>query len=385
MRSAEVGVDGGKTGIPIEFITETAALEDLAAHLARQPVIAVDLEADSLHHYTEKVCLIQVATPTRTALVDPLVLPGLAPLAPVLADSAILKVFHGADYDIRSLHRDFGMEVHGLFDTMVACQFLGEKELGLGAVLRKRFGVELDKRYQKADWSRRPLTAGMVDYAVEDTRLLIGLYRELEAELRQVGRLAWVEEEGELLSRVRKVERGSEPFFLRFKGAARMSPRTLAILEELLVLRDELARKADLPPFKVLGTEDLAKLAEAKPETRLELTERAGLAARLAARYGKELVAAVGRGMAVPGNELPHYPRAPRPIRSKNQEELLKRLKKWREEKARAVGIDAGLLANNALLEAVVEQSGGSEAKEFPLKRWQRDLFSTELVALTRP
>ena len=135
----------------VPMISTPAGVEDLARRLCREPIIACDLEADSLHHYREKVCLLQFSTPDYSALVDPLAVPDLSALIPVMADPQIRKIFHGADYDIRSLHRDFGIQVENLFDTMIACQFLGEKEVGLAAALKKRFGVELDKQFQKAD------------------------------------------------------------------------------------------------------------------------------------------------------------------------------------------------------------------------------------------
>src|SRR5512136_2826215 len=204
------------------MITTTAALEQAVSRMSGEPLLAWDLEADSMHHYREKVCLLQISTPTENLVIDPLAGLDLSSLAPIMADPAIRKVFHGADYDIRSLYRDFGIEVRNLFDTMVACQFLGEKEVGLAAVLLKRFGAELDKRYQKADWSKRPLSAEVIEYAVRDTSLLIGLYGQLADELRTKGRLAWVEEESQLLAGVRHVPREVDRPFMRFKGAAGM-------------------------------------------------------------------------------------------------------------------------------------------------------------------
>jgi ribonuclease D len=353
----------------------------------RGPLLACDLEADSLHHYQERVCLIQLSTPHESVLIDPLALTDLSGLAPMMADPAIRKVFHGADYDIRSLHRDFGIEVKNLFDTMVACQFLGEKEVGLAAVLKKRFGVELDKRYQKADWSRRPLLPEMIAYAVEDTRLLIELYRQLEKELAAKGRLSWVEEECELLSGVRAAPRCDEPFFLRFKGAAGMEPRALAVLEELLRFRDERAKTRDLPAFKILGNETLRELAAKKPRKAGDLAGIAGLTAKLTERYGEEILDAIARGVAAPADRLPQYPRQPRRFRERHQEERLQRLKQWREKRARQLGIEPGIMANNALLEALAEtdldtvQEGDGLV---PMKRWQRELFGAELRRLLR-
>ena len=361
-------------------------LVKLVKLLDGEGLLACDLEGDSLHHYQERVCLIQISTPFDSFLVDPLTISDMSPLAPVMANPAIRKVFHGADYDIRSLHRDFGMEVNNLFDTMVACQLLGEKEVGLAAVLKKRFGVDLDKRYQKADWSRRPLSKEMIDYAIRDTSLLIDLFGQLEQELIAKGRLFWLEEECELLSRVRSLPRNGDPLFLRFKGAAKLDPRTLTVLEELLHFREEKARVRDVPPFKIIGNEHLRLLAEKKPRKQAELKDVCGLAASITERYGQELLSAVERGAGTPSEKLCHYPRMHRVVRDREQEERLRRLKEWREAKSRELGVDAGLLANNALLESLAEIAPETETDltNVPvLKHWQKKEFGAELVAVT--
>lgn len=367
------------------MVTNLAALRAVVQKVAAEPVLACDLEADSLHHYQEKVCLIQLSTASESFLIDPLAVPDLAPLAPVLANPAVRKIFHGADYDIRSLHRDFNIEVVNLFDTMVACQFLGEREVGLAAVLKKRFGVELDKRYQKADWSKRPLPRPMMEYAVEDTRLLIELYRQVREELQAKGRLSWVEEECQLLSMVRITQRAEEPLFCRFKGAIGLDGRTLALLEELLRFRDEQARLRDVPPFKVLGTETLRDLSVKRPRKLADLGGIAGLTPKLVDRYGDGILGAVAKGLAVPATELPSYPRQPRRVWDRQQEERLQKLKQWREKKAQELGMDSGILANNVLLEACAAvDTAGLEQKGYPvaMKRWQRELFGDEIVAL---
>lgn len=335
-----------------------------------------------MHHYQEKVCLVQFAVPGFAAIVDPLAVADLSPLAPLFADAAIRKVFHGADYDIRSLHRDFGIEVNNLFDTMIACQLLGEREFGLAAQLRKRFGVELDKQYQRADWSQRPLSAGMIEYAVKDTTLLIELHRQLEEELRGKGRLAWAEEECLLLSRVRMAQRGDEPMFLRFKGASRMDRRSLAVLEELLRFRDQRARQADVPPFKILGTETVRELAEKRPRSGAELVGITGLTEKVVARYGEGVLRAVEKGVAVPEGKLPAYPREERRRMSGPEEKRLKALKEWREGAAARLGVDMGYLANNALLEQLAVSAPRSVAAldAAGLREWQKREFGAELV-----
>ncbi len=367
-----------------EMIATPAAMLTLANRLTGESVLACDLEADSMHHYREQVCLLQISVPDANYLIDPLACSDLSPLAPLFADPAVRKVFHGADYDVRSMYRDFGIGIINLFDTMIACQFLGEPEVGLAASLRKRFGVELDKRFQQADWSRRPIPPDMLAYAVMDTSLLIPFYLQLEQELREKGRLEWVLEECEILSGVRTVERGDEPLFLRFKGASKMSSSSLAVLEELLRFRDAEAERRDVPPFKVLGTETIRELAEHKPIAVTELGGITGLSTRLVERYGQAVIAAVARGMAVSPSSCPHFPSTPRPKRLPSQEVRLKRLKVWREEKSKSLGLAPGLLANNALLESFAEreiqEDHGNSGPS--LKEWQRRTFGKELEDL---
>lgn len=369
------------------MVDTPAELRRLVQALDGEAVLAFDLEADSLHHYREKVCLLQVATAKAVYLVDPLAVPDLSPLAEILGNPLVRKVFHGADYDIRSLRRDFSLTVCNLFDTMIACQLLGEKEVGLAAVLRKRFGVELDKRYQKADWSKRPLDQGMINYAAADTSFLVALYQQLERELVVRGRLSWVEEECVLLSEVRAVDREGEPFYLRFKGASRMDRRTLAVLEELLRFRDQRAHFLDRPPFKVLSNETIRALAESKPAAMQDLTGVPGLPARSVERYGRDIVKAVAKGLAVPDSLLPSISRPVRPERDAEREERLKRLKRWREGKAQALGIDAGVLVNNALLETLAKEVPRTmgEMDDLPvMRRWQKGELGEELLAMLR-
>ena len=364
------------------MITTPDGLRGLAKRLHGTPILACDLEADSLHRYQEKVCLLQFSSPEFSALVDPLAVTDLSPLAPLMADPTILKVFHGADYDIRSLHREFGIEIHNLFDTMIASQFLGAKEVGLAAALKKRFGVELDKRFQKADWSRRPLPPEMLTYAAEDTSLLIDLYRQLAAELQAKGRLAWVEEECLFLTQVRVTVREKGPRFLRFKGAARFEPRVLAVLEELLAFRDEQARRLDRPPFKVLGNEPLAELAVKRPRGTAELAGIKGLSDNIIQRQGSGLLRAIAQGCAIPAAELPRFPLPSRPDRDPRKEARLKRLKEWREGKSRELEIDPGLLANNVLLEAMAGLATGAPVAPVIPRDWQRRLFADEVAEL---
>jgi ribonuclease D len=365
-----------------EIITKAERLSEVASILGRQTEFAVDLEMDSLHHYQEKVCLLQVSTRTESWLIDPLALKDLSPLAAPLGDPRIRIVMHGADYDIRSLHRDFGIEVHNLFDTMLASRFLGITEFGLAALLKARFGIELNKKYQKADWSKRPLSPEMSAYAAADTSDLLPLYDQLSAELIEKGRLQWLEEECRLVCLARVTEKEG-PLFISCKGAGKIKGRTLAVLEELLQLRDRQARELDRPPFKVISVETLLEVAEKRPRTLMDLSGINGMTPGQVHRFGDLILAAVSIAQALPEEGLPRFPRQRRDEPADGTKERLKRLKSWREQHSSQQGLEPGVVAPNWLLEAVADAHPASVAELdgiAGMREWQKGLYGQELL-----
>lgn len=365
------------------ILTTTTEVADFAVELAEHEIIAVDLEADSMHNYQEKVCLLQFTTPQRTVLVDPLAVSDLDPLKPIFANSSQCKIFHAADYDIRSLGRDFNVSVRGLFDTMISCQFLGEERFGLADVLKKYFGVELNKRFQRADWSLRPLSDDMIRYAAEDTRYLHDLARLLENKLREKGRLEWVQEECALLEQVRFAQQEG-PLFLRFKGAGSLKSRQLATLENLLVWRDDEARRRNIPHYKVLGNKPLLELARLLPEERRQLEGIDGLPPRLAGRYGGVILQQVGAALALTEEQLPSYPRSVRKEVDHAVEDRFAALKKWRTNIAAELQLDPGVLINNALLEELAQRqprSADDPVIAERLKHWQQQVLAPGIIA----
>lgn len=367
-----------------EIIIDAARLRKVTDILAQQSEIAVDLEMDSLHHYQEKVCLVQVSTRTESWLIDPLAVTDLSPLAEPLSSPDILVVMHGSDYDIRSLHRDFGIEIRNLFDTMIASRFLGITEFGLAALLKARFNIELDKKYQKADWSKRPLSQEMCAYAVADTSNLLALYDQLRQELEAKERLEWIQEECNLVCQARVTEKEG-PLFQYCKGAGKLKGRSLAILEELLQMRDLQARNLDRPPFKVLSAETLQEIAGAKPRTISELSGVKGMTPGLMNRHGGAILAAVNRGLEVPEVNLPRYPRVNKRETSAGTASRLKLLKQWRENCSAMLGLDTGVLAPNWLLDELAEKHPASEpALESiaGMRQWQRRLYGVSVIEL---
>ena len=364
-----------------EIITTAARLSEVADILSQQKEIAVDLEMDSLHHYREKVCLVQVSTRQQSWLIDPLALTDLSPLAAPLANPDILVVMHGADYDIRSLYRDFGIEVSNLFDTMIAARFLGLTEFGLAALLKARFGLELDKKYQKADWSKRPLSREMCAYAVADTSDLLPLYDQLRGELEHKKRLEWVEEEGRLVCQARVSEKDG-PLFLYCKGANKLRGHSLAILEELLQMRDQQSELLDRPPFKVLSADTLIEVAENRPRSLYDLSLFKGMTSGQLQRHGAGILAAVERGLATPEGSLPRFPRGAKKEVLDRVKERLKNLKSWRERRSLELGLDPGVLAPNWLLEAVADTESAAieELNAIAgMREWQKQVFAEDL------
>ena len=386
------------------FIDNVHDLESLANRLSKQKVIAVDIEADSLHHYAPKICLIQISTSKETFILDPIATLSIAPLSPLFESTKIKKIFHGADYDLRSLYRDFGITVRNIFDTMVSSQFLGQKEVGLAAVLNTRFGVTLNKKYQKANWAKRPLSDDMLHYAACDTAYLIKLYHALSKELALKGRLEWVEEECALLSvdcstnnnthwacgletgktcKERQKPPQKLPLFKRFKGAGTMVPRDLAILEKLLAFREKKAKQQDRPPFKLFGNNLIKQLVADKPIESSTLKKTPGLPKDFMSRYAKGALSAIRAGLAVPEHRLPVYPKTPRPPRNPKKQVRVRRLKRWRDAKASEFQLEPGILCNNSLLDAVAEVNprDTKTLKTVPcIKKWQAKVLGREMI-----
>jgi ribonuclease D len=370
------------------LIEKPEQLDDLVQKLARERVIAVDTEADSFFHYFDKLCLIQIGYRGGIALVDPLRLPkkGLRPLAPILADPGVRKIFHAADYDLYVLSRYGGFKVNNIFDTMVSAQLLGYPAVGLAAIVERHFGVKMSKEQQRTDWSHRELKQVQLEYAAGDVRYLVELTKKLEAELRAKKRLSWAQSEFKALEeRVWPEREFDADGYMRIKGSRQLPPKALAVLRELFLMRDARARELDRPPFKVLGNRTLLDLAKNPPRSRRALAECKGVTDLVVRRFGKEIMEALKLGLQAPEAPAPE-PRRSGPGRrrlDRRAEQRLDRLKQWRARRARELELDPGVFCPNISLEEIAwanPTSAEACTKLKQVKPWWAESFADEVV-----
>jgi ribonuclease D len=366
------------------WIRSPEALAGLGRELTGTAALALDTEADSLHHYPERLCLVQLAdTGGHVYLVDPLALSDLEPLRPICADPGTLKVFHSAENDLGHLKRRFGFAFVRVADTALAARLLGIRELGLDALLERHLGIKPSKSQQKTDWARRPLSPAQEMYAAEDVRHLVALEDRLTAELRALGREPWYREECEALAAAAAPERAAEgDAYRRLRGASRLDARGLALLRALHAQREAWALAEHRPPFKVLNPETLVALATARPQTREALAGIPGLPPRLVERYGEGILEAINRGLAERLTPAPRRPH-PRPVLSPEVQKRGDALKRWRAAAAERTGLDPGVLLPQRLIDALAFQPPRDTAAldGVPgLRRWRVEAFGNEVL-----
>lgn len=343
-------------------------LNELVTRLRSTPWIALDTEADSLHAYPEKICLVQITTPPTDELVDPLANIDLTPLLEVLRGHEL--IMHGADYDLRLFRKHYNFVPTMVFDTMLASRLLGQTQFGLNNLLAQYLNVTLDKGSQKADWAKRPLTERMETYARNDTHYLKPLSDLLRAELSAKGRLGWHQEScARLIADCAEVRAPDPDLVWRVKGCNKLSPPALAVLRELWQWRENEALAANRPPFFILRHESLIEVAVAaasgKPVDSL-------IPERFSERRCQALKQAVAEGLAVPPE------RQPQPLRnvirrvSDGTKKRMEALQKVRDARATELGIDPTLIASRAMLLDLAEDWNQHEKE---LMNWQRELL----------
>lgn len=346
--------------------------------------LALDTEGASFHRFLDRIYLLQLSTRERSAIIDPLPTGSPAGLGRLLQSKSVEVVFHDADYDLRLLHQDYGWHVTNIFDTRIASQLLGIKSFGLAALLEQFFDVKLDKKHQRADWSMRPLTPDMLDYAAQDTRYLLQLKDHMKGELERHGRLAWAAEEFARLEGTRWEVEESMEGFLRLKGARDLSRPELAVLREVANWRDAVAAQLDRATFRVMGNEALFELARRAPKSVSELSSIKGMPKGMIDRAGADIVAAVRRGVEVPEAELPKFPRGQRWNKDRDFDDRVARLKAVRDATATRLELDPGVLCSRERLENIA-RSGAKSVEDLAavpdLRRWQIEEMGAGFIA----
>ena len=336
-------------------------------------ICAVDTEADSLHSYETKMCLIQFAIPDSLAIIDPLSVEP-ADLNPMLdyLRTADAVWMHGADYDMAMFRKTFDWIPEVVWDTQTAARLLGVKKYGLANLLEDEFGLVVNKKSQKADWGRRPLQEKLIAYAFNDVRYLIELGNRYLARLGEKGRRDWFEEScaaGRKLA-AERVERAEDDLW-RVTGWGKLEPKGLAFLRALWKWRDEECRRLDRPHFKFMSNQDLLDLA-----SQLQEGQRIEPPKYLRPAYARRLLKTVTKTRELPESEYPAKFRRTGGSRIEIDEDRYNQLRAHRDQVAANLEIDPPLIATRQILEMLAAPDSGANNGRELLLTWQRDLLA---------
>lgn len=371
----------------VTWVRTPGELAALACRLRRSRAFGIDSESDSLWHFREKVCLIQIGTPEGDVfLVDPFEVRDLSPLSEVVSDPGVEKAIHGADYDVAVLKRDFGFHFENLLDTMLAARFLGYDQVGLAAVVEREFGTRLSKGPRTADWSRRPIDPALVRYGAADARHLVPLRDRLVERLAAAGREAWVREEcAQVAAAPAATARPAPADWRRAAGARDLDGPGQAVLCALFELREQVAERLDWPRFRVAGDDVLVEMARRRPPEAAALAGIRGLPGSIA-RRPDEWLDAIRRALET--GPLPAAEAAPARRRlSPDVSARIGRLRAWRDRAAAALRLDPGLLLPQRLVVAIAlgNPTDQEALSAVPgIRRWRVEAFGDRIIAAMR-
>ncbi len=369
------------------LVEDRKALEKVLAKASSSPYLSIDIESNGLYAYRESLCVVQLSAQSVDAVIDSLKV-DVSPLKPLLEDPAIEKLFHSGEWDIKMLKTTFHTDVRNIFDVMIASKYLGFKRCGLDALVKEHFNVDLNKKFQKADWGRRPITQEMLDYAIKDVKYLYRLRKIFARQLAAKGRLEEIKDEFEKLERLSPLDPHYDPdAFFSSRQSRGLSPRQLAVLKELFAERDRRARDLDRPAFKVVGDDFLGSLARDPEQAMKDMTVFKGATEYVLSHHGHWLEDAVARGLAAPEYKPPRRERRERPEAGCNFEGSKKRaaaLKNWRNAAAGARGMLPESILNNDMLERIAQtdpQTLEALAKVKGLTKRKIDSYGAEMLA----
>jgi len=369
--------------LPATYIDHPRKLATMVDSLRREPLLAFDTESNSLHAYTERVCLIQISSRSADYIVDPLALPDLTLLGDLLADPRIETVFHASEYDLMCLKRDYRFEVTNLFDTMMAARICGIRQIGLQNLVQTYLSIELDKTHQRDNWGKRPLPVACLRYAQLDTHYLPDLRDMLLVELEARNHLEEARETFDVLSRLTHAHEGRSfdtEGYWKIGIPARLSPRHMAVLRELYIIREELAAHADFPPMNVAQNRTLVELAQRAPVNRDELRGIYGLSPNGMRRWGDVWLEAIKRGLTADLRTQPQPEVVPVDIADRYNA-----LHAWRKKRAEVRGVESDVIITKQTLwslaykaPSTIEDLDGIEG----LGAWRTQQYGVEILGI---
>ena len=372
--------------LPLPITVDSAeALNQLAQSLTDEPLLAIDTESNSLYAYRERVCLIQLSTREADYIIDPLAMRNLQALAPLFANPNIEKVFHAAEYDLMCMKRDFGFIFNNLFDTMIAARVCGRKSIGLGALLGDLAGVPVDKSHQRDDWGQRPLPAASLLYAQMDTHYLPQLRDYFTEELLRLDRSEEAHEAFRDVCGVppaRRDEFDADGYW-RIVLPHNLTRRAAAILREVYIAREHLAREKDTPPFKIFLDKTLVAVAQSAPASLSDLSQIEGMSPTQVRRYGRVLLDAVSAGMhaKLPSPPPPEVPSDPVVV------ERYSALREWRKTRAQERGVESDVIISKDALWTLAERAPDSlddMDNVSGLGPWRLGVYGAEILEVIR-
>jgi ribonuclease D len=366
---------------PPQFVEQQTVFDNLILELKGEKILAVDTEANSLYAYREQVCLIQISTPKNDYILDPLALANITPLGDLFSDPGIEKVFHASEYDILILDDEYSFGFQNLFDTMLAAQILGRDKLGLDSLLEEMFGIRVNKKYQRANWGKRPLPEDMLRYAQVDTHYLIKIRHKLASELDKKGLYPIASEDFSRACRVHRQEREKKvAAYWRINGAKKLPPQKAAVLVSLFDFRDQIGRKINQPVFKILSSQTLLHLADNCPTSTKQLLQMDLVGKTAVKRHAEGLVKAIQAGLA----SDPVYP----PRREQIDNSFLARekaLRSWRKQTAQEMNVNSAVVLPRELLYAVVSANPTTRQELAAILEdvpWRLERFGDDILSV---
>ncbi len=366
---------------PACYVDDETGLHKMMARLQGANLLAIDTESNSLYAYQERVCLIQISTRQADYIVDPLRIDNLSLLGDIFADWRVELIFHAAEYDIMTMKRDFHFTFNHLFDTMTAARILGIPKVGFSSLLKEELGVFINKSHQKDNWARRPLSPQNLLYAQQDTHFLVPLRNTLARRLQEEGH--WDEAQeifAEQILRPAAIHRFDPEGYWPIARSAKLTPPQRSILRECYLLREELARERDRPPFKIIGKDTLVALARNAPQRMAALRNIKGLSADLLHQSGERFLNAIAVGQKTPPKQRDPHPRLEEYLR-----ERIVQLSAWRKQRAARRGVDADIIISKASLRSIAEQRPRNRtqlADIVGLGPWRIEEYGAELLEI---